>query len=396
MDSQATLTPKYAPFSKLAVEQHAAQPAAALTKSSAMDSQATLTPKYAPFSNQVNLDIEFEYGGLQPGSAAALARCGASVERVLEELGLGFLLPVLAECGLDSCAAVQESNDLKRCVCSQLGLFLLLCSIHVCLSLCLSTAAHPGGWCRVLAEMTVSRTQIDLICRAILRGPALRPYQTFRLAVPPGSPLPLLEAESGLLDVHVCHGTLDQSACARARQLAEEHTAIHGWQTKRHDHHSTTDFPVKDSAALWSFVEPFMLNIVLPTMQELYFPGMDSALSRETLSLAIVDLFCVQYDAKGQRALGAHRDRSLLSFNVLLNEPKEFTGGGTHFEAMDRVVCPHSIGDLVVHSGQHLHSGTPITHGQRWLLVGFVKCPGANVRDSFIRSMHGKQVYTPD
>jgi hypothetical protein len=89
--------------------------------------------------------------------------------------------------------------------------------------------------------------------------------------------------------------------------------------------------------------------------------------------LELRDAFYVRYSAApGEQAgLVPHTDGSVFSFNVLLNEPADFDGGGTHFEASGRTVRPPR-GGAVGHSGQVRHSGVPITRGERYLLVGFV------------------------
>ena len=74
-----------------------------------------------------------------------------------------------------------------------------------------------------------------------------------------------------------------------------------------------------------------------------------------------------------QRELRVHTDGSTFSFNVLLNAPTDFVGGGTRFEPTGLVVRPPR-GGAVGHSGQVRHSADAITHGERYLLVGFVGC----------------------
>lgn len=101
-----------------------------------------------------------------------------------------------------------------------------------------------------------------------------------------------------------------------------------------------------------------------------------------------------------------HTDGSIFSFNLLLNEPTDFDGGGTFFEATGQTVSADTItrspchaessrqplplvrpprhatppqvrasrGAAVGHSGQARHSGVAITRGERYLLVGFIAC----------------------
>jgi hypothetical protein len=65
-----------------------------------------------------------------------------------------------------------------------------------------------------------------------------------------------------------------------------------------------------------------------------------------------------------------HTDASFISFNILLNESSEFEGGGTKFE--DGLTHHSQQGDLFIHSSLVKHSGSTITKGIRYLLVGFV------------------------
>ena len=109
-----------------------------------------------------------------------------------------------------------------------------------------------------------------------------------------------------------------------------------------------------------------------------------------------------------QTELERHSDGSTFSFNVLLNEPSAFEGGGTRFyhkaanmssagfsasSSRDEVPSPEmrpmsseneeqfessgrtlhaSRGGALAHSGHVEHSGVKITSGERYILVGFV------------------------
>ena len=95
-----------------------------------------------------------------------------------------------------------------------------------------------------------------------------------------------------------------------------------------------------------------------------------------------------------------HRDDTLLSFNVVLNDERHFEGGGTCFATPVRVLrwrrggesllassdaeaeeereevhttlFQGSRGDCLAHCGQALHGGASVTLGVRIILVGFV------------------------
>merc|ERR1712228_573 len=91
----------------------------------------------------------------------------------------------------------------------------------------------------------------------------------------------------------------------------------------------------------------------------------------EFVQMGIRDLFFVRYDMLKQRELKLHRDGSLVSFNILLNDSSEFGGGGTFFKSTNKLI-EIERGDCVFHSGQTLHAGHPITSGMRYILVGFL------------------------
>ena len=74
---------------------------------------------------------------------------------------------------------------------------------------------------------------------------------------------------------------------------------------------------------------------------------------------------------RAQASLPLHRDGSLLSFNILLNNAAAFDGGGTYFELLDTTYRGQQ-GDAVIHSGRLRHAGAEVTRGERYVLVGFV------------------------
>ena len=132
------------------------------------------------------------------------------------------------------------------------------------------------------------------------------------------------------------------------------------WLTNRHSAFPTTD------QSLYEDVDVFVLvkERILPRISALYgFNNND---------LEILDLFLVKYSACNQTGLKDHTDGCILSFNILLNENSDFSGGGTNFPEYGKVVRSQR-GDCVIHPGKILHGGFPITSGSRILLVGFVE-----------------------
>jgi hypothetical protein len=133
---------------------------------------------------------------------------------------------------------------------------------------------------------------------------------------------------------------------------------------KRHKTHATTDIPVQllpEGGRIWN-------GTIAPRVQR----AIASGFGFRPESVTPVDVFLVKYESRegGQRELSVHRDGALMTFSLLLNDPAEFTGGGTYFEESGRVYRP-AQGVAVVHSGKLRHGGFPITGGTRYVLVGF-------------------------
>ena len=140
-----------------------------------------------------------------------------------------------------------------------------------------------------------------------------------------------------LLAAHCCHGCFPAATIADVVNLAEAHVAEHGWLTKRHSQHPTTDFSLLDAPLVLAAAMPLVSSVVLPTLHSLYFGGANAG----AISLEVNDLFYVRYDgstAGAQRELEAHRDGSLLSFSIALTDPSSFEGGGTRFMGVGRVM----------------------------------------------------------
>ena len=234
--------------------------------------------------------------------------------------------------------------------------------------------------------------------------------------------------------VHLFHLLTIEEASALV-QLAETHAAAHGWSTRRHAHHPTTDISVEShvAPALHSALQPLVDDVVLPTLALHY--------DFERAHLKMREIFLVKYEAGVpgvQDRLAPHRDGNLLSFSILLSDPASFDGGGLRFhslgplcescaggravpktcapneeegqslvalgEQMDLVLaqraaadlCPQcngvgrlavpgcGIGDLTTHCGKLLHEGAPVLRGTRYVVVGFVNVDSPTVDVDFI------------
>ncbi|KAI8921643.1 hypothetical protein BC831DRAFT_476196 [Entophlyctis helioformis] len=165
-----------------------------------------------------------------------------------------------------------------------------------------------------------------------------------------------------------------------------------GWTTDRHDSFPTTDVPVAD-------LQPDLAAFIVSSLTDRVLGPAAAATGFLPSDLVFLDLFIVLYDADhgGQRSLDEHTDGCLLSFNVLINAPSDFTGGGTFFSslpssgaaAMPETQMPETQtpampvpmgylamlgqGDCVVHDSKLPHAGREVTRGRRMICVGFVE-----------------------
>ena len=166
---------------------------------------------------------------------------------------------------------------------------------------------------------------------------------------------------------------LTASECdAIVAESEEWATAAGGWTSKRHFNHPTTDIPLAELPRTRE-----LLNAdVLPSR---IYPMLGNAFERSLpnwRALRVADAFVVKYNAAaGQTHLSTHRDGSVLSFNIALNERGEYEGGGTWFEGLGRSV-PIEKGHVCCHASGVLHGGHPISSGTRYILVAFVIVEG--------------------
>jgi len=138
---------------------------------------------------------------------------------------------------------------------------------------------------------------------------------------------------------------------------------IGGWMSTRHKGAPTTDLPFhflggpkRKIFGRWqTYFEKKILN---PIFQKDYAANF----------ISFNDLFLVKYSAHNQSDLILHRDGTVLSFVLQLNE--DFEDGGTYIHSLGESLV-HSTGDLCVHSGWLLHGANAISAGTRYVLIGF-------------------------
>lgn len=108
--------------------------------------------------------------------------------------------------------------------------------------------------------------------------------------------------------------------------------------------------------------------------------------------------FVVKYDINEDLDLSYHYDNAEITLNVSLG--KDFTDGNLFFGDMRQVPVSetecteveHRVTEGLLHRGQHMHGALPISSGQRWNLIIWMRaskernklCPMCNRRPSLV------------
>lgn len=140
---------------------------------------------------------------------------------------------------------------------------------------------------------------------------------------------------------------------------AEKYAAKHGWTRKRHENYPTTDLPLSHFKLGYSMVMSRIYALVIPRIAAVF--------QFEKEAIDVEDLFLIRYTEGKQNGLVEHKDGSLFSFVIPLND--DFEGGGTRLNGR---VHSSPIGEALIFCGQQDHSGVPISRGTRYVLAGFL------------------------
>lgn len=168
---------------------------------------------------------------------------------------------------------------------------------------------------------------------------------------------------------------LTEDICNFIIESTETYAQTNGWFLNRHNKYPTKDIPIKNIAKLDNIIN----NIVV---QDIY-SIISSKYNLNKYFFGLIDLFIIKYEfvssdtnksiSTEQTELEKHKDGSFISFNILLNNDKDFEGGGTLFELDDtNMIIKSTKGDLIIHRGDISHAGLKIISGVRYVLVGFL------------------------
>jgi len=166
---------------------------------------------------------------------------------------------------------------------------------------------------------------------------------------------------------------------AKVVELAEATAAEFGWTTARHSSYATTDLPVKSSRELSAYMAAEGIRGHIASKVSSVF-GVPQP---ELWGVESDDWFVAKYSLScqpglelgcGQSKLDTHEDgeaNTVLTYNVLLNDAREFSGGGTFLEEYS-ATAPGAAGMSITFASKLRHGGTEIVNGTRYVLVGFM------------------------
>jgi len=169
-----------------------------------------------------------------------------------------------------------------------------------------------------------------------------------------------------ILSNDICDFIINESEKYALKNTSLENPS--GWTKKRpgHEKYPTTDLHINEI--------PLLKTLVNHLLYEKIYPEFEKHFQINKYFLDTSDLFIVKYESSKQNKLEKHKDGSVFSFNILLNDVSNFEGGGTlfHYDNNQKDLILNKKGSLIIHTGFIYHEGLVITKGVRYILVGFI------------------------
>lgn len=155
-----------------------------------------------------------------------------------------------------------------------------------------------------------------------------------------------------------------QQDCQQIIEAAKEYAQQNGgWTTDRHQEAATTDIPFDAIGGSRRHIfQKWKRRLSQKILAPLLFRDYEATF------ISFEDLFIVRYTPDTQSELRTHRDGTVVSFVLQLNE--DYEGGGTYIKSLDTALR-HNTGSLCIHSGWLFHGANPVLEGERYVLVGF-------------------------
>ena len=96
--------------------------------------------------------------------------------------------------------------------------------------------------------------------------------------------------------------------------------------------------------------------------------------------------------------IGLHRDETIFSFIIQLNDPQNFEGGEIYYKSLNETIQLKQ-GEMIIFSGKLLHSLLPVIKGESIIISGFINIlspslnPVRNIKNSNTIFNHLKNFY---
>ena len=159
---------------------------------------------------------------------------------------------------------------------------------------------------------------------------------------------------------------LSSEQCDEIIRAAEDAAGGAGWTTTRPRQYAPEDLPLARVPIAEAILQPLLQRELFPLVATRFCGG------RDACSPTLSDGFIVRYRTDRQPSLEMHRDGHHVSFNLALSAAQlDYFGGGSRFKRLPEVIRAPK-GHALVHGAALEHAGEAITHGARYLVVGFL------------------------
>jgi hypothetical protein len=170
---------------------------------------------------------------------------------------------------------------------------------------------------------------------------------------------------------------ISKETCHHIRALTEDHLMrtklcganVETWRTLYT--YTKMDMPCNEVQSLASISNQIMRDIILIIGHVFGKPKAASKLKPRSSKEPHLLLYQKVNDKEEHTGVEMHYDGCAVTFNLMLSDLDEYTGGGTYMRAM-RTTVKLRIGQCLVHPGELYHCGVDIGSGTRFLIVGFL------------------------
>ena len=245
-----------------------------------------------------------------------------------------------------------------------------------------SKFGEPASWCTSMKTPSSSRATSTILVPHRTRRyqphkmPQSTPYQ-------PSIPRVFIanHRKVTMLDEHKKVFVIDlisHETCRHIRALTEDHLIrnklcgganVETWRMLYT--YTKMDMPCNEVQSLASISNQIMRHIILIIGHVFGKPKAASKLKPRSSKEPHLLMYQKVDGKKEHTGVEMHYDGCAISFNLMLSDLNEYSGGGTYMRAMRKTVKLR-MGQCLVHPGELYHCGVDIGSGTRFLMVGFL------------------------